>query len=369
MKLKSFFADSVEQAIAMARREMGPDAMLINSKRSGPEAQTLGAWEVVCALTDEPAGKWPAPETQAVHASLGAPSGERLAQEVADLKRQMERLAGALAQFGSGLAGIGPDPERARAFIRLADSEVDTDLAFELISRVGLPASAHGFRAELGKLVNVNSDLGSGGASPRIVALVGPPGAGKTATLVKLAVQCGIAARRNVCLLTMDNYRVGAADELRAYAAILGIGCQALDSTAALAQALREHSRKDVILLDTPGLSAGEIEEFEDLAHFLTTTADLDTHLVLSASMRTSDMKRVAERYSSFGPGKLLFTHLDETETFGPMLSLSVKLGIPISFLARGQRIPEDLEPAEKDSVLDLILKPETAKSLEMAAA
>jgi flagellar biosynthesis protein FlhF len=75
--------------------------------------------------------------------------------------------------------------------------------------------------------------------------------------------------------------------------------------------------------------------------------------------MRTIDLKRIAGQYEIFKPAKLLFTRLDETETFGPLLSLSVRSGKPLSFITRGQRIPEDLQAAAKDLVLDMVLKPE----------
>lgn len=367
MKLKSFFADTVEQAISVARREMGPDAMLLNSKRSSPEALHLGAYEVVCALASEPvqekAGSQPAP----AHPRFG----DRLGQDISELKQQVERLARSLARCGSGMAGIGSDPEMASAFATLTDAELDTDLAYELISKMSSPVLPDALRIQLGALVSVDSELGCPGAPQRIAALVGPPGCGKTMSVVKLAVQYGIALRRSVQLLTMDTYRVAAADELQAYAAILGIGCQVLDTPAALSQALDEHSHKDLVLIDTPGLSWNEMELFDDLTRLFATVPDFDTHLVLPASMRTRDLKRVADQYAVLKPRKLLFTRLDETETFGPLLSQSVRMGIPISFLSRGQRIPEDLDAATPDRLLNLILKSQTPakRNFEMAAA
>jgi flagellar biosynthesis protein FlhF len=74
--------------------------------------------------------------------------------------------------------------------------------------------------------------------------------------------------------------------------------------------------------------------------------------------MRAADLRRLSEQYSIFRPGKLLFTRLDETETFGPILSRSVRMGKPVSYLSRGQRIPEDLEPATSELLLDLLLGP-----------
>jgi flagellar biosynthesis protein FlhF len=83
----------------------------------------------------------------------------------------------------------------------------------------------------------------------------------------------------------------------------------------------------------------------------------MDTHLVLPASMRAADLQRIAGQYAIFQPRKLLFTRLDETETFGPILNQSVRMGRPVSFFSHGQRIPEDLEAATSDSLLGLILQ------------
>jgi flagellar biosynthesis protein FlhF len=363
MKLKSYFADTVEEAISLARREMGPEAMLVNSKRSNAEARHLGAYEVVCASEVEPQVA-ERDKNRSLFAPTPAPM-DKLSQDVSEIKHQMERLALTLARSSTGMAGIASDPELANAFSMLAAAEVDADLAYDLIGKLGSPFRPEALRAELGRLLTVDAGIG------RTVALVGPPGAGKTSTLVKLAVQYGIASRKACQILTVDTLRVGASDQLRSYAAILGVGFQVLETTTALARALDDHQQKDLILIDTPGLSANDLEGFEDLAEFLSTYPGIDTHLVLPASMRTSDLKRVAGHYEIFKPAKLLFTRLDETETFGPILSQSIRSGKPMSLLTRGQRIPEDLEEATKDLILDLVLKPDRLpeRAFDMVAA
>ena len=299
MKLKSFFANTIEEAIRLARRELGPDAMLVNSKATNVEARHLGCYEVVVCGDAQEAGsreqrhgsetgqdnssERPAGPSRAWATSLPV---DKLSQDVSELKQRMEKLALTLARAGKGMASIAFDPELTRVFAQLTDAELDTELAYDVIGRLTSPIpegacewNLHGWSASMPNSVHAD-------APSRVVALVGPPGAGKTSALVKVAVQYGLTARKRVQILTTDTYRIGAAEELRSYAAILGIGCQVLETADALGQALEEYRQKDLILIDTPGLCRSEMEASEDLARVLAAHPGVDTHLVLPASMR-----------------------------------------------------------------------------------
>ncbi len=87
------------------------------------------------------------------------------------------------------------------------------------------------------------------------MALVGPPGAGKTTTLVKLAAHYGLASRKPAQILSADVLRIGAAEQFRSLASILGIGCSMAETAGALMQMLEEHRSKELMFIDTPGLS------------------------------------------------------------------------------------------------------------------
>src|SRR5204863_9058276 len=141
---------------------------------------------------------------------------------------------------------------------------------------------------------------GHGEGSTRVAVLVGPPGCGKTTSLVKLAVANGVAGRKSVQLISLDHVRVGGADQLRSYAAILGVGFQTVETPAGLAQALEDHRSKSLILIDTPGYSVLDREGAADLARVLTGRTEIDVHLVLSASMKSAELTRVGEAFESF---------------------------------------------------------------------
>ena len=377
MKIKSYYSRTVEDALAAARHEMGPEAMLVNSRKAPPEVRHLGEYEVVfadgagSAAPSENSPRFPGePATVTV-----APASDRLSVEVSELKKELEGMRRAITRTAYAPAQwIGVSQDISDAYAALTAAEVPAELAREIVQAAGDRSNSHNpapgratqrtdgpaFRRALKEEVSsrfvADATLGRGPAQPRIVALVGPPGSGKTTTLVKLAVTYGLAARRPALLLSMDTHRVAAADQLRSYAAILGVGFQLLETVSSLAQAIEENRGKELIFIDTPGLAHSDLEDSESLAHFLATRDDIDTHLVLPASMKAADLSRMVDAFEILQPRHLLFTKLDETGSYGPVFSEAVRTGKPLSFFTTGQRIPEDLQAASPERVLDLVL-------------
>jgi flagellar biosynthesis protein FlhF len=314
-----------------------------------------------------------APETDAATAGAAARAPERLPDrlslEVSEMKRELEGMRRTLAQSAFSRPGwSGLSGDAAAVCTALTQSEVDPALAREIVEnaerrargrtaqRLDATAMEQAVVQEMESRFAAQPGLGCGEAAPRIAALVGPPGSGKTTTLVKLAVNYGLASRRPALLLSTDTYRIAAAEQLRSFAAILGVGFQLVETMTGLGQAIEENRGKDLILIDTPGFGSGDLDVAEELAQSITGRPDVDTHLVLPASMKAADLTRMVDAYRIFRPRRLLFTKLDETGSFGPIFNEAARTGLPLSFFTDGQRIPEDLREATSRGLLELVL-------------
>jgi flagellar biosynthesis protein FlhF len=354
MRLKSYFAGTVEAAMALARQELGPEAMLVNSRRASSDGRHLGEYEVVFASVPE--------EENTVSAEPDRQyrlMATRLSEQIGDLKLQVERISSnfARARFANSYTSK-LTPEANRILAMLLDAGVDDEIAGDLARDLSSETSPSGaLCGALEQVVRFDSSLGKPGETRRIIALTGPPGSGKTTTLVKLAARYAVASRRPAHIISADSVRIAASDQLRSYSAILGLGFQSVETPHALSMALEEHRQKDTIFIDTPGLSARDMEEEGGLAAFLSGHGEIDVHLVAPASMRAADLQRTIDRYLVFGPHKLIFTKLDETGSPGVLINEASRTNLPISFITTGQKVPEDLQPAGISLLTELITR------------
>jgi flagellar biosynthesis GTPase FlhF len=358
--VKSFFAASIPAAMEQAQEELGPDALLLNAREAPAEARHLGDFEVVFGASREtlaPEASVAPPEAAEPIISRN-PSGS--APHPADSRRPVRRRPAARP-----LAHAGADTIRARSAERRARKRIAQGAVLNFAKRQEAPAPeppSAPTADELAGRFDVQPEIG------RITVLVGPPGSGKTTTLVKLAVNECLKLGRQVRFLSADTVRIGGAYQLRTYATILGVPFQAVESAAALAQAIDSAPADTYLLIDTPGFSAALQEELgEELAMLLRHRQDIDTHLVLTASMGLADLQSTTDRFAAFNPGKLIFTRLDETTSTAAVFSEAARTRRPVSFLCNGQSVPEDIRPASKDLIISSLVR-QLPESLQAVA-
>lgn len=189
----------------------------------------------------------------------------------------------------------------------------------------------------------------------RIVALVGPTGVGKTTTIAKLAAHYTVGRKVKIALVTIDTFRVGAVEQLKTYSRIMGLPLEVASTPKELEKALAAHTDKDLILIDTVGRSPKDKDTIESLRKMLDSSFSIETHLCVAATTRERELRGIVESFGALPLNRLLFTKLDESSSFGSIINLHVENKLPLSYFTRGQRVPEDIEPATARKVAELI--------------
>jgi flagellar biosynthesis protein FlhF len=362
LHMKTYFATTVEAAVELARRELGSDALLVNSRPAPEDVRHLGRYEVIFAtgapeaeLKRQPRVVEPYfPQKAAARKPAAPPSGTDTHLQLEDIRLQLTTIRQTLWSSRSDADASPSDASMMRRV--LEGNGVDSGLARELVHAVvrqsPTPANRDQFRealaAEMGRRLEVDPDL----QTRSTVALVGPPGRGKSTTLVKLAIAQGLARRSSVRILSMDNFRVGASEQMRhACESIAELDRQLGDTWGA------DMSRPTLTLIDTSGYGPADLDDAADLAAYFSAHPEISVHLVLRADGKAADSIYAVQRYSHFGVSHLIFTGMDEAATVGSVYSAAVQTAIPVSYLGNGQRIPEDLEPAAKARLVQLVLE------------
>lgn len=210
--------------------------------------------------------------------------------------------------------------------------------------------------AAFGRLIKFTGMLRLKKNAPRIIALVGPTGVGKTTTTAKLAAMYALNRGNKVALVTMDIFRVGAVEQLKTYTKIMGIPLEVASTPKELERAVERHADCDLILVDTAGRSHKDTEKLDEMKVFLEGIQS-DIYLCLSATTKDRELEEILKRFSVFEVSKVVFTKLDECESFGCIVNLLLKANLQIAYFTTGQRVPEDIEVATSDKLAELILK------------
>jgi flagellar biosynthesis protein FlhF len=182
---------------------------------------------------------------------------------------------------------------------------------------------------------------------PKVIALVGPSGVGKTTTAAKLAARARIAGK-SVAFISCDGFRVGAVDQLERYADLLGASAHLARTGAELYAAL-DGVRADVVFVDTSGRPPTSSSP-ETLLRKRAPRAEV--LLCMAASTRAVDAARIA---STFAPAKataVAVTKIDETDARSGLIHASFAAKRPLALLCFGPRVPEDVEPATPEALL-----------------
>ena len=185
--------------------------------------------------------------------------------------------------------------------------------------------------------------------------LVGPAGSGKTSLVAKLAANFKSNQDAKVLVVSYDNRRIAASEQLRIYSKILGIDFAAIDSPTELEEMLLQKRNYDLVLIDTAGRNPRSDEDMEDLRIFSECQVPIETHLILSLTEKQTQMDRAIRCFSSAGINSLFFSKLDESWTYGEIYNMAQKWSLPLGYFTTGQKIPGSFERASRERVLERI--------------
>lgn len=398
MIIKKFQAKTEEEAVNIAKREMGENVVVMNVKYSKKKGLFSFLRKPMCEVTvalEE--------ETERPLRKAGAAKGEQsdsapskssfsgilreedtsvdlIAGESKELEKRLESLQNLLEkqltkdeeEKKEEEIEVKESDDKGVKFLKLIystliDNEVAEKYANELIDEIGkinTPKASIDFL--LGNIYQkmilkfgqpVTIPLGPAGQ--RVIFFIGPTGVGKTTTIAKLASQLCVNHKKKVVLLTTDTYRIAAAEQLRTYASILEAPFKVIYTADEMMDAIREYSSYDYVLVDTAGHSHHNESQKDSMAQFIDAvddSVDKDVYLVVSATTKYRDLLSIADAYSKFTEYKLIFTKLDETTTFGNLFNLCMHTGASMSYVTCGQNVPDDIEVFSPQSTVKQLL-------------
>ncbi|HRF89385.1 MAG TPA: protein FlhF [Desulfobacter postgatei] len=363
MDKKIFRAPNIQTALAGIKEELGPDAMIISTRKvpkspRDPYAKTM--FEVEAAIPSTGDNKPEAPLVQDVKA---------LKSDLAEIKDILS-----VAGFGSGVSSILCNHfESVGVLASLLRCGVSERLAADLVQKAALDLDktldmATQMKQLKKRVMGLCLDQfrtkdfftrNNASGLPQVAAFVGPTGVGKTTTIAKLAAFLSFTRKMKVGLVSIDNYRIGAFEQLKAYAGIMGLPCVPAFSRQDLACALDRMKSMDLVLIDTAGHSHYDKEKIDEILELVRNDFQISVHLTLSVTSELINMKEAASAFSVFNPDTYVFTKTDETKRCGKILDQAASYDLPVSLVTNGQKVPEDLIIPDRHELLKIILKKE----------
>lgn len=378
MRVKRFHGETIQEAVAKMKQEFGSDAVILHTKRvkHGGFFGLFGrqVFEVIGAMEASEAASTAAPEYQPQGGEsksnlvLGQRNHNRGETEV-----MVKSQPTSDELWAAGSAGLGKASKRAKPlwpdtidgiYQQLLQCDLPQDMAQALMKEV-LQAQPQRqwrdlddiwplVREQIANEIETIAPWDLDGGQKRAV-LVGPTGVGKTTTIAKLAANFALVAGKKVGLITVDTYRIGAVDQLRTYAEIIGVPLQVAYSPEGLRQAIADMPDRDLVLIDTAGRSQRNESQMTELKNLLA-GVDAEIHLVVSATTKARDLSDIIRFFSGIEIHRLIVTKVDETTGFGVLLQATSETNAPIAYITTGQSVPEDIEVAEPQKIAEWIL-------------
>jgi flagellar biosynthesis protein FlhF len=288
------------------------------------------------------------------------PKEDMLLEEIKQMKEMMRKLS-----ISSKEEEMLPEP-LFEIKQRLFNQELDPVLIERMIQKVledatttGEPITFESAYLSVREQISLLFTYGKSkqiSQDTRVVHFVGPTGVGKTTTIAKLAAEQVLKYNRKVGFITSDTYRIAAIEQLKTYATILNVPLEVVFSPQDLSKAFQQLEGCDVIFMDTAGRNFRNEMYVSELNALLQTQGNSETILVLSLTTKYKDMRAITNNFNKFKLDKVLFTKMDETDSYGSIINLVHDFSLQLSYVTDGQSVPDDIAEVNEQKIIDLLL-------------
>jgi flagellar biosynthesis protein FlhF len=345
MTMKRYVARDMRTALRQVRDEQGPDAVILST-------QSVPGGVEVCAAADG--------DIQLLQQSLNSTSSALAASPVSSAEFETERAAMSgelrslrrlLEQQVSALAWndyTRREPQRAQLLGALQGIGIQRELASKLVQQLPAEVLADPAICSPGQLLAAALTLKElPTATGGVVAVVGPPGSGKSTTLAKLAVRAVLEhGSGSLTLITTDTARLGAAEQTRSLGRLLKVPVHVLVDAEELTMVLSSLQHQRLVLIDTAGVSLHHDEGMQELRSLLTAGEGLQSLLMLPGSAQAEVQLEIARQFAAPYLHSVVLTRADEACSLGGAIGALIATRLPVSAVCDGARIPEDLSVA-----------------------
>lgn len=380
MKIRKYVGKDAHEAMLKIKMDMGNDAVIISTRRVKQKG-IIGFFSKplieVLATIDENNDKKTSKtkttrEEEPKLAEQLKEKDEKLNQLEAKVS-SMESILQRLSNYVQSNTKTGTEHPRDintklyQLFTNnLLKNEVEPELAKKIINSVKEKVGNSDNVSEIATTLytTIQNFLGRPQAikaeettkKPYVILFLGPTGVGKTTTLAKIAADFALNQKKSVGLLTTDTFRIAAVDQLKTYAEILGIPVNVVYSPSEITEAINAYSDKDVVLIDTPGRSHRNKNQFEELKALIKNSNADESYLLIGATTGIKNCRDLINSYNFVEDYKLLFTKLDETTSYGIIMNVKELTGKDLSYVTTGQSVPDDIEIINVDKISKILL-------------
>ncbi len=393
MQIKRFEAKDMTTVLRLIKDELGPEAVILSARNIRKAKPILGLAKSVGVEVTAAVDAYHLPAAVNSASYAGGLNGYRRHTTINGSKnRTLRWSAGSRGKTlthrkqihqGGNRIRFEKDTVCADIFQHLLSQEVNREIANEITDVLAGQYQDNRFEtmAEvISKIATILRRKISWAKEPlraqnnsQVIAFIGPTGVGKTTTVAKLAAKNAIELKKKVAFISLDSYRVGAAEQLKIYARAIAIPIKTVTTLSGFKTALKEFREFDLILVDTPGFNPEKQNEINDLKAYLECNVSIGVHLVLSAGSKESDLFNTLKRLNALAVQNFIFTKLDESRTYGNLINLLMKHPLPLSFLSNGREVPGAIESGSLERIVECIFgsytNPLTLSSSERSSA